>query len=196
MESGQLSDEIFATAAQRYLGMNEEMRLKWGEIAARRAALEREARMMFGTVDKSYNEEIQRQQAIIEEAKLTSSDLAFLDSAKKRAAAGKSDYDQFEIDALRKVALIENAQAQIDAINKQRGQYRGQFVREKAPDVPTGNVNPAKVRAAILRIRRKEGGATTDAVKTSPSFTEEEKAEILKAFGITYQAARPHTPPR
>ena len=179
VSSGQLSDEYFARAAREYKLLDENQRIKWADVAARRAAAEREARNFFDTTRKSFDVEIAQLQNEIKQNQLSDLDKLFLPSIQQKITKNQPLNAQ-EQEILRKTKAVEEASARIDAISSQRQEFRGNFIQSKEPPVPTGNVDPAKVQQVKLSLQR--GEITADDVRKSKLVTEEERALILKSI--------------
>lgn len=175
--SGQLSDEYFARAARQWSMEDEKLRNDRLQALNRRAEIDAAYRN-FQAQDRSFDTEVQRLLRIMDLNQPGVEDNAFINSAQKKLQANpNASLNQFERAAVEKLNAYRQASQDLDNLQNQRGQLRGQFIGTKSPPVPTGNVDPAKVQATKLGIQR--GEITADDVRKSPALTPEEKAEIL-----------------
>jgi hypothetical protein len=189
VSSGQLSDEYFARAAREYSLIDEKNRQAWAEIAARRAAAEREQRFQYDAQRKSFDVEIAQLQKTVSENQLSMIDAALAGTAQTKLQRGEK-LSALEQEAIAKMQRGQAAQQQIDEMAKQRGELRGQYISTTNPTAnPTGNVNPAKVQAIKLAMQR--GELTDEQVRNSPALTAEEKAQILGGTSGRSGSARP-----
>lgn len=190
--NGQLSDEFFARAAREYGQIDEKNRQAWAEIAARRAAAEREQRFQYDAQRKSFDVEIAQLQKIVSENQPSMIDAALAGAARTKLQKG-TPVDQLsgvEREALAKMQRAAEAQARIDELSNQRGELRGQYIQTTNPTPnPTGNVDPAKVQAVKLSMQR--GELTPEQVRASNALTAEEKAQILGGNSGRSGSARP-----
>lgn len=210
--NGQLSDEYFARAARGWQRLTEEDRIKYADIAARRAAAERQMQNFYGVQDRSYDTDIQRLQKTIDLNKPGEFDPIFLPSIAEKVNRGEklNAGDQLIWDRAQARA---QAQAQIDQLQGERSDLRdraigrqtpvipGQAVvppsgaaaqaRRPGPAAPVGTTNPRGRAAQPLEPRLqsavdllRSGQGTRAQLDATTAFTPEEKKRILDAAGI------------
>lgn len=156
--NGQLSDEYFARAARGWQRLNEEDRIKYADIAARRLAAEREARYYYGTQDKSYDQDIQRLQKQLDQNKPGEFEQFLLPPALDKARKGLPLNPQ-EQDMVQKAQARAQIQQQIDQLQNERQDLRDRSIHDKNPVVPGQQFSPPLPAEAQAR-RQKAAGVT------------------------------------
>ena len=168
VSSGQLSDEYFARAAAGFSRLDEEARIKWAEVAARREAAAREARYYYGLQDKSYDQDIQRLQGIINENKPQAFDDILLTGIQAKVQAGKP-LDASEQAIMQRVQARQAATAEIQRLQGERGDLRDRSINDKNPVVPGQAVVPPSGAAAA---QRRPGPAAPSGGTTAPAASD------------------------
>lgn len=163
--NGQLSDEYFARAARQWQRLSEEDRIKYADIAARRLAAEREAKYYYGQQDKSYDQDIQRLQATINQNKPGEFDQIFLPGIQDKIQKGVA-LNANEQEILNKYKARAAAQAQIDQYQAERQDLRDRSIGTMNPVVPGQQISPPLPTEAQAR-RQKAAGVTNPTGKAA-----------------------------
>jgi hypothetical protein len=175
--SGQLSDEYFAAAARRWSLMDENMRIRRAEALTRRAAIDRDYQT-FQAQDRSFDTEVQRLLKVMDQNVLDTTDNAMLGLVRKKLQADPNYQPKgLEQGALDKYNRYVNAQLELDNLQNQRGELRGQFIGRKNPPPPSGEVDPAIV--STLRGALRRGQKTVQDILTSQRISEPIKEAVL-----------------
>ena len=176
--------------------LDEEDQIKLAEIAARRAAAEREARLYYTNQIGSYDKEIGQLQATIKQNELTELDKLLLSGIQSKIQRGEQLSGAEQV-IVQKLNAVEQASSRIDELTNERTDIRDRFIGHANPVNPNAQIvppqgqQPAQRRGAKPLDPRlqsavdllKSGKGTREQLIQSTSFTDAEKEKILQAAG-------------